>query len=95
MRGRYHYVSTSSKQALEDLNTDRTPPLIGAILEYAGEGLHTAHTTTDSRTDLVRVDVLVQLVRIGGTGHVEGLRCANESPEGRPIGLSNDVGGVP
>ena len=69
--------------------------LVATILEHAGEGLHTTHTTTDTCADLRWVNVLVQLVRVGDTGHVEGLRRTDESPEGRPVGLSNDVGGVP
>ena len=36
--------------------------------------------------------MLVELVRIGDTGHVEGLGSTCESPQGGSVGLSNDVG---
>lgn len=35
--------------------------------------------------------MLVELIRINDTGHVEGLSSAYKGPEGTAVGLSNDV----
>ena len=36
--------------------------------------------------------MLAELVRVGDTGHVEGLGSTCESAQGDAVGLSNDVG---
>lgn len=67
--------------------------LLSTILEHLGHTLHTTHTTTDTRTDFRGMHVLVQLVGISDTGHVQGLSGTNESPQGATIDLSDDVSG--
>ncbi len=67
--------------------------LVPTILEHTRQALHTTHTATNARAHFGRVHVLVQLVGVRDTGHVEGLRCTDKSPESGAVGLSDDVGG--
>ena len=67
--------------------------LLSTILEHLGHTLHTTHTTTDTRTDFRGMHVLVQLIVISDTRHVQGLSSTNESPQGTTIDLSDDVSG--
>lgn len=55
--------------------------------------MHTTHTGTQRSTNLARVDVLVQLVRIGDTGHDQSLHSADQCPKSGPVSLGDDVVG--
>ena len=65
--------------------------LVTSVLEHLCKTLHTAHTTTDARTNLRRVHILVQLVRIGDTGHVESFGSADQCPQRDTVRLGNNV----
>ena len=65
--------------------------LVPTILEHARQALHATHAATNACPDFRRVHILVQLVGVCNAGHVEGLSCADKSPESRAVSLSDDV----
>ena len=67
--------------------------LVAAILEHLRHADHATHTASERRADLRRMDVLVELVRVGDAGLVEGFGSAHERPERNAVGLSDDVVG--
>lgn len=65
--------------------------LLSPILEHRTHRMHTTHTGTQRSTNLAGVDVLVQLVRVGDTGHDQSLHSADQSPKGRPVSLGDNI----
>lgn len=67
--------------------------LFATVSEHFRDRDDTSHSRTERGTDLTRVDVLVQLVRIGDTGHHEGFGDRDEGPERSAVDLGGDVVG--
>lgn len=65
--------------------------LLSPILEHRAHRVHTTHTGTQRSTNFARVDVLVQFVRVGDTGHDQSLHSADQSPKGSPISLGDNI----
>ena len=65
--------------------------LVTSVFEHARQALHTTHAATNACPDFRRLPILVPLVGVCNAGHVEGLSCADKSPESRAVSLSDDV----
>lgn len=65
--------------------------LLSPILEHRAHRVHTTHTGTQRSTNFARVDVLVQFVRVGDTGHDQSLHSADQSPKGSPVSLGDNI----
>jgi hypothetical protein len=65
--------------------------VVSAVHEHLLQTVHTTHATADAGANVGRVHVLVQLVRVGDAGHVEGLGSTDERPERSTVDLRDDV----
>jgi hypothetical protein len=80
-----------SVRLLEDVLLDVL--LLATVAEHLRDRNDSTHSGTERRTDLTRVNVLVELVRVGNTSHHERFSDRDERPKGGAVDLRSDVVG--
>lgn len=66
--------------------------LFTTIPEHCRQTLHTAHTTPKTRSDLRRVNILIEFIRVIDTSHDESFGSADKAHKSGVIGLGDNVG---
>jgi hypothetical protein len=65
--------------------------LVATIFEHLRKRHHASHSRPDARPDLRRMHVLVELVGIGDTRHIQRFSSADKSPERCTVNLSDNI----
>jgi hypothetical protein len=91
VRGRKGRREKENVRLLEDVLLNVL--LLATVAEHLRNRDDSSHSGTERRSDLTRVNVLVELVRVGDSGHHERLSDRDERPEGGAVDLRSDVVG--